>query len=74
MEVFKHPRWEDFDFHYVNDNTMGWFGDGWTENERHNCINVDYLDDQNVDFPPVGGAQPQKTLTNGVAINGAEAC
>ena len=51
MQVFSQPRWEDFDYKNVNDNPMGWFGDGWTENEMNDCINVDYLDDENIDFP-----------------------
>ena len=52
MKVFANPRWEDFDYEYVNDNPTGWFGDGWTENEKHDRINVNYLDDDQVDFPP----------------------
>ncbi|CAP99567.1 Pc22g22790 [Penicillium rubens Wisconsin 54-1255] len=51
MKVFANPRWEDFEYCYVNDNVFGWLGDGWTENEKHNNINVDYLDDNMVDFP-----------------------
>ncbi|KAJ5729799.1 uncharacterized protein N7483_004307 [Penicillium malachiteum] len=51
MRVFSNPRWEDFDYDYLNNNPMGWFGDGWTANERNNTINVDYLDDDQIDFP-----------------------
>lgn len=51
MKVFANPRWEDFDYEYVNDNATGWFGDGWTENEKHGKINVNYLDDDQIDFP-----------------------
>ncbi|KAJ5698972.1 hypothetical protein N7462_000977 [Penicillium macrosclerotiorum] len=51
MKVFSNPRWEDFEYEYVNDNPSGWFGDGWTENEKHNKIHVNYLDDEQVDFP-----------------------
>lgn len=65
MEIFENPRWEDFDYKYVNDNPMGWFGDGWTENERNHCVSVSYLDDENIDFPLVGGAVPKNTLQNG---------
>lgn len=46
-----HPRWEDFEYEYVNDNWNGWIGDGWTENEKHKRINVDYLDEDQIDFP-----------------------
>ncbi|KAJ5657541.1 uncharacterized protein N7484_001190 [Penicillium longicatenatum] len=51
MKVFSNPRWEDFEYEYLNDNPMGWIGDGWTENEKYKRINVDYLDDDQIDFP-----------------------
>ena len=72
MEVLRHPRWEDFDYKYLNDNPMGWFGDGWTANELNQCVNVDYLDDENIDFPPSGDIQVRQTLTNGAIPNGVE--
>ncbi|KAJ5946109.1 hypothetical protein N7454_002948 [Penicillium verhagenii] len=53
MKVFSNPRWEDFEYEYLNENPMGWLGDGWTENEKYQRINVDYLDDDQIDFPPV---------------------
>lgn len=61
MEALAHPRWEDFDYTYVNENPFGWFGNGWTENERRREINVDYLNAENIDFPAV----PEKAITNG---------
>ncbi|KAJ5242026.1 uncharacterized protein N7469_000353 [Penicillium citrinum] len=54
MKVFKQPRWEDFDYEYINDNPFGWIGDGWTDNEKNNRINVDYLDDDQIQFPALG--------------------
>jgi hypothetical protein len=51
MEAFSRPRWEDFDYTYVNANPFGWFGNGWTQNELDKKINVDYLNEENVDFP-----------------------
>ncbi|GES63084.1 flavin-binding monooxygenase [Aspergillus terreus] len=51
LKTLANPRWEDFSYEYVNDNANGWLGDGWTENEKHKAINVDYLDDAEVDFP-----------------------
>ncbi|CAG8057086.1 unnamed protein product [Penicillium salamii] len=53
MKALAHPRWEDFEYEYVSDNAVGWLGDGWTENEKRNAVNVDYLDDDQVDFPPI---------------------
>ncbi|CAI7612505.1 unnamed protein product [Penicillium manginii] len=51
MKVFAQPRWEDYEYEYVNDNPFGWIGDGWTENEKNDKIHVNYLDDDQVDFP-----------------------
>lgn len=45
------PRWEDYEYEYVNDNPIGWLGDGWTENEKNKTISVDYLDDDKLDYP-----------------------
>jgi hypothetical protein len=55
MKAFANPRWEDFEYEYVDDNASGWLGDGWTENEKNNVINVDYLDDEQIDFPLPAG-------------------
>ncbi len=51
MDALSHPRWEDYDYTYVNSNSFGWFGNGWTQNELDKNINVDYLDVENIDFP-----------------------
>ncbi|KAL3473527.1 hypothetical protein BJX99DRAFT_233655 [Aspergillus californicus] len=51
MKALAYPRWEDYAYEYVNDNPNGWIGDGWAEDERNKIINVDYLDDDKVDFP-----------------------
>ncbi|KAL4995553.1 hypothetical protein BDV10DRAFT_196629 [Aspergillus recurvatus] len=51
MKALASPRWEDYTYDYVNDNPNGWLGDGWAEDERNKIIKVDYLDDDQVDFP-----------------------
>ncbi|KAF4185574.1 hypothetical protein CNMCM7927_006518 [Aspergillus lentulus] len=51
MRALAYPRWEDYTYDYVNANPNGWLGDGWTENEKLKKINVDYLNDDEVDFP-----------------------
>ncbi|RAQ54033.1 flavin-binding monooxygenase [Aspergillus flavus] len=51
LKVFAQPRWEEFTYEYVNDNPIGWLGDGWTENEKNKTIHVNYLDDDQIDFP-----------------------
>ncbi|KKK14524.1 hypothetical protein P175DRAFT_0534625 [Aspergillus ochraceoroseus IBT 24754] len=58
MKVLSYPRWEDYSYEYVNDNPNGWLGDGWTEDERNKIIHVDYLDDEQVDFPPAETGSP----------------
>ncbi|KAI9037717.1 uncharacterized protein KD926_000058 [Aspergillus affinis] len=52
MKVLGHPRWEDFAYEYVNDNPNGWLGDGRTLNEKNKAIDVAYLNDEQIDFPP----------------------
>jgi len=59
MEALAHPRWEDFDYTYLNSNSFGWFGNGWTQNELQKDINVDYLNEENIDFPI-----PQQVVLN----------
>lgn len=51
MKVLAYPRWEDFEYQYVNDNPNGWIGDGWAKAEKDKTISVDYLDDDQIDFP-----------------------
>lgn len=53
LKAMAYPRWEDYEYEYINDNPNGWLGDGWTENEKSKTINVDYLDDDQVDYPQV---------------------
>lgn len=52
MKVLAHPRWEDFTYEYVHDNPSGWMGDGYTVDEKNKTVSVDYLDDEQIDFPP----------------------
>ncbi|KAL3460586.1 hypothetical protein BJX64DRAFT_262573 [Aspergillus heterothallicus] len=70
MKALAHPRWEDYTYEYVNDNPNGWIGDGWAEDERNKIINVDYLDDEQIDFPTAVIAkaiESAKEHVNGVA-------
>ncbi|KAL4817747.1 hypothetical protein BDW67DRAFT_174532 [Aspergillus spinulosporus] len=71
MKALAHPRWEDYTYDYVHDNPNGWLGDGWAEDERNKIIKVDYLDDDQVDFPTsVIVKQELNGVTNGMT-NGA---
>ncbi|KAL4989397.1 hypothetical protein BDW68DRAFT_186427 [Aspergillus falconensis] len=71
MKALATPRWEDYTYDYVNDNPNGWLGDGWAEDERNKIIKVDYLDDDQVDFPTsVIAKEELNGRTNGMT-NGA---
>ena len=74
LQALQRPRWEDYSYEYVHENPMGWLGDGWTANERNHCINVDYLDYENIDFPPAAesSAKLANGVQHGVAITGQE--
>jgi hypothetical protein len=52
-EVFSKPRWEDFEYRFVDDRLTGWLGDGWSQAEKDKSITVNYLDDEEIDFPPI---------------------
>ncbi|KAL4945074.1 hypothetical protein BDV06DRAFT_219606 [Aspergillus oleicola] len=77
MKALASPRWEDYTYEYVNDNPNGWIGDGWAEDEKNKIISVDYLDDDQIDFPSAVVAKAAENVkqslngeTNGVR-NGA---
>lgn len=56
-KTLEHPRWEDFEFGYGDQNIegekgiLGWLGDGWTTADREAGDTSWYLDE--VDYPPV---------------------
>ncbi|KAK7206465.1 hypothetical protein BZA70DRAFT_274294 [Myxozyma melibiosi] len=59
--AFSHPRWEDFNYTYVEGNPMAWFGDGWTETERR--VDGDrsyYLNPDQLDTPPVAASTSKR--------------
>lgn len=67
MKILAHPRWEDFEYQYVNNNPNGWIGDGWTQAEKDKTVDVDYLDDDKIDFPvPVAQDDAPVEHTDGV--------
>ncbi|KAL4883949.1 hypothetical protein BJY04DRAFT_183569 [Aspergillus karnatakaensis] len=69
MKALANPRWEDYTYEYVNDNPNGWIGDGWAEDERNDIINVDYLDDDQIDFPTAVIAKAVENVK--ASLNGA---
>lgn len=34
VKALAKPRWEDFEYTYMDDNALGWLGDGWTKGDR----------------------------------------
>ncbi|CAI7587263.1 unnamed protein product [Penicillium crustosum] len=49
MEALSHPRWEDYEYQYLNNNPVSWLGDGWTEVGRTEGSNRSfYLDDERI--------------------------
>ncbi|KAH8807815.1 hypothetical protein F5884DRAFT_790136 [Xylogone sp. PMI_703] len=74
MQALKHPRWEDYNYEYINNNPYAWLGDGWTECEKHEGMDrCEYLNPENIDFPPPVGTESTVThkqskvvVTNGL--------
>ncbi|KAK9489835.1 hypothetical protein V1508DRAFT_400450 [Lipomyces doorenjongii] len=52
ITTLANPRWEDYEYEYVNDNVMAWLGDGFTEAQKiPEAERAYYLDPVNIDFP-----------------------
>ena len=34
IKALERPRWEDFEYEYVDGNALGWMGDGWSQLDR----------------------------------------
>ena len=41
-QVLRNPRWEDFEYTYLDGNDFGWFGDGWSKLDRHTALDRTY--------------------------------
>ncbi len=42
VKAFKHPRWEDWEYTYIDNNNMSWLGDGSTEADWDRSIDKSY--------------------------------
>jgi hypothetical protein len=52
IRTLQEPRWQDYDYKYLNAESMfGYLGDGWTEAEKNGGDVAYYLDE--VDYPPI---------------------
>ncbi|EWC48772.1 hypothetical protein DRE_00077 [Drechslerella stenobrocha 248] len=59
--VLSNPRWEDWQYEYLNDNPYGWLGNGWTMADlKPEADRAYYLVHGQVDIPPV---PPTATLS-----------
>lgn len=67
MRALEHPRWEDFVYEYVHDNPYGWIGNGWTLEEKEKRVRVDYLNRDQIDYPPVPTADEVEPRENGIS-------
>ncbi|KAK9245704.1 hypothetical protein V1506DRAFT_537282 [Lipomyces tetrasporus] len=52
VTALANPRWEDYEYEYVNDNVMAWLGDGFAEAQKiPEADRAYYLDPEKIDFP-----------------------
>lgn len=57
VETFRSPRWEDFDYKYVQDESgkpvsqFKWLGNGWSYPQRHGGDLAFYLEPEYLDIP-----------------------
>ena len=64
IRALERPRWEDFEYEYVDGNPWGWFGDGWSERDRDNAADKTYYLD--------GQRMLDQPLLERVGLNGPE--
>jgi len=68
VAALKKPRWEDYEYTYVDDNPFGWFGDGWSVGDRSGDpqLQTFYLDKQHFLHEDLAEkSQESGKLTNG---------
>ena len=54
IRALERPRWEDFEYTYVDGNAFGWIGDGWSELDKRDELDKTwYLDDQKMIDEPL---------------------
>ena len=54
IRALENPRWEDYDYEYVDGNSFGWFGNGWSERDSNEKLDRGYyLDGANMVYEPL---------------------
>ncbi|KAF4167602.1 hypothetical protein CNMCM6936_004659 [Aspergillus lentulus] len=52
VKVLEKPRFEDYEYTYIDGNDMAWIGNGLTVGESDSSVDmVEYLHPENIDFP-----------------------
>lgn len=75
MYAQRNPRWEDFDYTYLDEmggNPMTWLGNGYTVADYDGSSRTTYLDANVIDYPPIPGAEDEKAKvkdSNVVRVN-----
>jgi hypothetical protein len=54
VELFRSPRWEDFDYESRHENGLKWIGNGWSTSLMEGGDAAYYLDSEFVDIPVEG--------------------
>jgi len=59
IRALQEPRWQDFEYQYLNENLFAYLGDGWTDLEKKAGGDTAYYLDE-IDVPPI----PQSASVN----------
>ena len=68
MQSMARPRWEDWEYIYVDGNPWSWFGDGWSRMDRDLEMNKTYY----LDYEPKMAHEdlPRETMRNRAGVDG----
>ena len=68
MQSMVRPRWEDWEYTYVDGNPWSWFGDGWSRMDRNLEMNKTYY----LDYEPKMAHEdlPKEATHNGTDVDG----
>ena len=68
IRVLERPRWEDFEYTYVDGNEFGWIGDGWSTLDRlEDADRTYYLNNQQMIHQPLEERSDMKGMVGDLA-------
>ncbi|MCJ1309536.1 hypothetical protein MMC25_003196 [Agyrium rufum] len=71
VQTLANPRWEDFEYTYVDGNEFGWIGDGWCVADRTEGADRSwYLDEQRMVHEPLEERKGENGFVGGAAREG----